>query len=130
MTVRPRLLLAVAAGGAAGAVLRHLAGEAAPDGTGFPWTTFAVNVAGSALLAALSLLRPVRRSATWAAGLGPGLLGGFTTLSATSEQARRLLADGDAVLAGGTCSARSAPASSPSPSSGRSLPPPTREEAR
>lgn len=99
MTARPRLLLAVAAGGAVGAVLRHLAGEAAPDGAGFPWTTFGVNLAGSALLAALGLLPLVRRSATWAAALGPGLLGGFTTFSTTSDQGRELLADGDLVLA-------------------------------
>lgn len=100
MTPAPRLLLAVAAGGAAGAVLRHLAGEAVPDGSGFPWTTFAVNVVGSALLAGLELLPLARRSATWAAALGPGVLGGFTTFSATSEQGRALLADGEAVLAG------------------------------
>ena len=95
----PRLLLAVAAGGAAGAVLRYAAGEVAPDGTGFPWTTFAVNVVGCALLAGLELLPLARRSATWAAALGPGVLGGFTTLSATSERGRALLDDGDAALA-------------------------------
>lgn len=97
--IPPRLLLAVAAGGAVGAVLRHLAGDAVPDGDGFPGTTFAVNVLGAALLAALPLLPRVRRSRTWAAGLGPGLLGGFTTLSATSEQGRALLAGGHEVLA-------------------------------
>lgn len=97
----PRLLLAVAAGGAAGAVLRYLCGEVAPDGGGFPWVTFAVNVVGCALLAGLELLPLARRSATWAAALGPGVLGGFTTFSATSEQGRALLADGDTVLAGG-----------------------------
>lgn len=97
----PRLLLVVAAGGAAGAVLRFLLGEAAPDGAGFPWTTFAINVAGCALLAGLELLPLARTSETWAAGIGPGLLGGFTTFSATSEQGRSLLADGDTLLAGG-----------------------------
>ena len=96
-----RLLLAVAAGGAAGAVLRFLLGEAAPDGNGFPWTTFAVNVVGCALLAGLGLLPLARTSEVWAAGTGPGLLGGFTTFSATSEQGRALLAAGDTALAGG-----------------------------
>ena len=96
-----RLLLAVAAGGAAGAVLRYLLGEAAPDGAGFPWTTFAINVVGCALLAGLELLPLARRSETWAAAIGPGVLGGFTTFSATSEQGRSLLAAGDTVLAGG-----------------------------
>ena len=96
-----RLLLAVAVGGAVGAVLRFLLGEAAPDGAGVPWTTFAINVVGCALLAGLDLLPLARRSQTWAAGIGPGLLGGFTTLSATSEQGRSLLAAGDTLLAGG-----------------------------
>ena len=95
------LLVAVAVGGAAGAVLRFLLGEVAPDGAGFPWTTFAINVVGCALLAGLNLLPVARRSETWAAAIGPGLLGGFTTLSATSEQGRSLLVAGEPVLAGG-----------------------------
>ncbi len=101
VTLPPRVLLAVATGGAVGAALRYLCGEVAPDGAGFPWTTFAINVVGCALLAGLGLLPPARRSATWAAALGPGVLGGFTTLSATSEQGRSLLAAGDSVLAAG-----------------------------
>ena len=99
MTPGPRHFLAVAAGGAAGAVLRYAALQAQPDGAGFPWTTFAVNVLGSALLAGLLLVPLARRSPVVAAGLGPGVLGGFTTFSATSEQARALLADGRAGLA-------------------------------
>ncbi|MFC7501213.1 fluoride efflux transporter FluC [Nocardioides sp. CPCC 206347] len=99
MSPSPRLLLAVAAGGAAGSLLRFGAGEMAADGAGFPWTTFAINVVGSTLLAGLLLLPLARRSAAWAAGLGPGVLGGFTTFSATSEQGRALLADGRTGLA-------------------------------
>ena len=95
----PRLLLAVGAGGAVGATLRYLLGEAVPDGSGFPWTTFAINVIGCSLLAGLELLPLARESAAWAAGLGPGVLGGFTTFSATSEQGRALLADDRPVLA-------------------------------
>lgn len=99
MTPAPRLLLAVAVGGGAGGLLRYAAGEAVADGTGFPWTTFTINVVGSTLLAALLLLPLVRRSPAWAAALGPGVLGGFTTFSATSEQGRALLADGRTGLA-------------------------------
>jgi CrcB protein len=99
VTPAPRLLLAVAAGGAVGAVLRWLAGELVTDGSGFPWTTFAINVGGCSLLAGLELLPLARGSSTWAAGLGPGVLGGFTTFSATSEQGRALLADGRTGLA-------------------------------
>jgi fluoride exporter len=86
--------LAVAVGGAVGAVLRWFLGDVLPDGSGFPWTTFAINVSGSLVLAALPLIAAVRRSHVLAVGLGPGLLGGFTTLSAYSEQTRALLSDG------------------------------------
>lgn len=100
MSLGPRHVLAVAAGGGCGAVARYAATHAQPDGAGFPWTTFAINVIGSALLAGLLLLPIARRSSVWAAALGPGVLGGFTTFSATSEHARALLADGRAGLAG------------------------------
>jgi fluoride exporter len=75
-------------------VLRWLLGQAAPDGTGFPWTTFSINVSGSLVLALLPALPAVRRRAGLAVALGPGLCGGFTTLSACSEQTRALLASG------------------------------------
>ena len=83
-----------------GSLLRWACGELVADGSGFPWTTFTINVVGCALLAGLELLPLARRSATWAAALGPGALGGFTTLSAASEQARGLLDEGRTALAG------------------------------
>ena len=86
-------LLGVAVGGALGAVLRWWLGELVPSGAGFPWATFAVNVSGSAALAALPAVAAVRRRPALAAALGPGLLGGYTTLSAYSEEVRALLAD-------------------------------------
>ena len=95
----PRLLLAAAVGGSVGALLRYWLGELVPDGSGFPWTTFVINVVGSFLLALLPAIALVRRRREVAVALGPGLLGGFTTLSAYAEQGRGLLADGDAVLA-------------------------------
>ena len=91
--------LAVALGGALGAVLRWTLGDVVPDGTGFPWTTFAINVTGSLALAWLPALGAVRRRQVLAVGLGPGLLGGYTTLSAYSEQTRVLLADGHVATA-------------------------------
>jgi CrcB protein len=93
------VLAAVAVGGAVGALLRFALGSWVPDGQGIPWTTFAINLSGSAALAALAGVRLVRASAAWAAALGPGLLGGFTTMSAASEQTRSLLDRGDPVLA-------------------------------
>jgi fluoride exporter len=88
-----RLTGAVAAGGAAGALARHGVDVLAPAGAAFPWPTLLVNVLGAFALALLPALAVVRRSPAWAAALGPGLLGGFTTMSTYAEQSRRLLAD-------------------------------------
>ena len=99
MTPSPRLLAAVAVGGAIGALLRFALTSWVPDGDGIPWTTFAINLVGSAALAGIAGLRLIRASAAWAAALGPGLLGGFTTMSATSEQTRSLLDRSDPLLA-------------------------------
>ncbi|MCW2843209.1 MAG: hypothetical protein JWN22_1125, partial [Nocardioides sp.] len=96
----PRLIAAVAVGGACGALLRWWLGELAPEGSGFPWTTFAINVSGAFALAALPALAAVRRSRMLTVGLGTGVLGGYTTLSTYSEQARSLLDDGHAAIAG------------------------------
>ena len=91
--------LAVALGGALGAMLRWALGDAVPDGAGFPWTTFVINVSGSLVLAWLPAFDVVRRRQVLAAALGPGLLGGYTTLSTYSEQTRTLLADGQTTTA-------------------------------
>lgn len=95
-----RPITVVAVGGALGAVLRWTLGEWLPDGAGFPWTTFAINVSGSFLLALLPALDVVRRQPLLPLFLGTGMLGGFTTLSTYAEQARVLLVDGDQLLAG------------------------------
>lgn len=67
-------LLAVALGGAAGALARFLTGVAVPPGS-WPRATFVVNVTGSFALGWLT------GRGTVPAGVGAGLLGGFTTLS-------------------------------------------------
>lgn len=101
MRPAPRLVAAVAVGGAAGALARWGIGEAFPaEPDAFPWATFAINVVGSFLLALLPAFAVVRRRPALAVGLGPGLLGGFTTLSAYSEQARALLDAGRTGAAG------------------------------
>lgn len=94
------MLAAVAAGGAVGAVARWGVAEMSPTSTGFPWTTFAINVFGCFLLAALPALAVVRRHRLVALLLGPGVLGGFTTLSAYAEEGRSLLADGRVAATG------------------------------
>lgn len=95
----PRSLGAVGVGGALGAVLRWWLGEILPDGGGFPWTTFAINVFGSFALALLPAFAAVRARPLLVLALGPGLTGGFTTLSGYAEGGRALLAAGDGPLA-------------------------------
>lgn len=80
-----RAWAAVAAGGLLGTELRYAAGQIFPEAAGaVPWTTLVINVAGSFTLAALTTLWIARPgTAFWLrAGLGPGLLGSFTTFSA------------------------------------------------
>lgn len=98
---RGSALGAVAIGGAAGALLRYGLGTAFPDRTGaFPWTILAVNVVGCFLLALLPGLAAVRRRPLLTPLLGPGVLGGFTTLSTYAEQTRALVAEGHDLVAG------------------------------
>jgi CrcB protein len=92
-------VLVTAIGGAAGAVLRWaLTGlsPAAPDE--FPWTTFGINIAGSALLAALAVAPGIRARPWLAVLLGTGVLGGFTTMSAASAETFALLDHGEVAL--------------------------------
>lgn len=96
------VLLAIAAGGAVGALGRHGLSIAfpAPAG-GVPWATFVVNVAGCLLVGVLMVLV----TEVWVAhrlvrpGLGVGVLGGFTTFSAYVVDIQRLLDHGAAVTA-------------------------------
>ncbi len=91
--------LGVALGGALGAVLRWWLGDLTPGVDGFPWTTFGINVTGCFALACLPALDAVRQRPALAAALGPGLLGGYTTMSAYAEETRVLLADDRLALA-------------------------------
>ncbi|MCR4267633.1 fluoride efflux transporter CrcB [Nitratireductor sp. ZSWI3] len=97
--------LIVAAGGALGAGLRHLAGLAAMRlmGTGFPWGTLTVNLVGSLIMGAFVewLARRVGTSPELRLFLATGLLGGFTTFSAFSLDVVALWERGDGALAAG-----------------------------
>jgi CrcB protein len=93
-----------AVGGALGAVARWGLEAAFPGGDGgFPWTTFLINVIGSALLAALPLLPAARRHAWVGLMLGTGVLGGFTTMSTTSVETFTLLDQHQLALATAYC---------------------------
>ena len=96
--------LAIAAGGAVGGLLRRSVNVLVPaaDG-GFPWATFAENVAGCLLLAVLlvyvSEVWPPRRYVR--PFLGIGVLGSFTTFSTFTNETRALVDAGQAPLAFG-----------------------------
>ena len=87
-------VLQVAAGGAAGAVLRYavVSQSARLLGTGFPFGTLAVNVLGSFLMGVAVILLANR------VAIAPlftvGLLGGFTTFSAFSLDVVNLVRNG------------------------------------
>lgn len=87
----------IALGGAVGAVARALVvtGAARAFGPGFPWGVAMVNVAGSfAMGVAAAILTARAGDPRLGAFLMPGLLGGFTTFSAFSLDAARLVEDG------------------------------------
>jgi CrcB protein len=79
------LVGAVALGGFTGTLLRYGLGRAVPE-AGFPWTTLGINVAGSLVLGLLTGWWAGRPGfpAWLRSGLGPGLLGSFTTFSAVA----------------------------------------------
>lgn len=83
-----KLFLAVAAGGAAGAIARYgvylVTGRLL--GHGFPWATLFVNVAGSFILGALIEVMALRWSVSpeVRAFLVVGVMGAFTTFSTFS----------------------------------------------
>jgi CrcB protein len=94
-----RALAVVAVGGLLGSLARFGLTTWFEIGTGFPWTVFAINVVGSAVLAGLPALGAVRRSPLLGVFLGTGVLGGFTTMSAASAETVVLFERSDQVTA-------------------------------
>lgn len=91
------IVLAVLAGGMMGAPARYLVDRAIQvrRDTVFPWGTFAVNLAGSAVIGfLLGAQRHLGLSPFLFALLGTGLCGGLTTFSTFSYETLRLLEDG------------------------------------
>jgi len=90
--------MAIAAGGATGAVLRFwVSGQVHVWlGRGFPYGTLMVNVFGSLLMGLFSVLLIERLSLgpEWRAAILIGLLGGFTTFSSFSIETLNLIAAG------------------------------------
>jgi CrcB protein len=91
------VLASVALGGVVGAIARYEVALRWPTpAAGFPWTTLAINLLGSALLPIVVVLA----SEVWTRrrllrpALGTGVLGGFTTFSTFAVDQQRLLDHG------------------------------------
>jgi len=98
-----QMTLAIAAGGAAGALLRYWmsTGVHLLAGRAFPYGTLAVNVSGSLLMGLLYVLFIERMDVDplWRGALLIGLLGAFTTFSTFSIETLNLLENGEPVKA-------------------------------
>ncbi|MDJ0685347.1 MAG: fluoride efflux transporter CrcB [Alphaproteobacteria bacterium] len=98
-----KLILAIALGGALGAVGRHLAAHRLNEwiGGGFPVGIMACNIVGSFLMGALVELAALTwsPSAEMRAFLTVGVLGAFTTFSTFSLETVLLIQRGEAVKA-------------------------------
>jgi CrcB protein len=93
--LRPKILLAIAVGGALGGAARYLIEQALPTARdAFPWATFAINVSGSLALAVLlvfvlEIWPPTRYVRPFAA---IGFLGAYTTFSTWMVETTELVA--------------------------------------
>lgn len=100
-----KLVLAIAAGGAIGALGRYFVGYYALRllGSSFPFGTLIVNIFGSFLVGVLIALISLRGvvNEELRVFLTVGVLGGFTTFSAFSHDFYYLIERGDILIAGG-----------------------------
>ncbi|MFY9783546.1 MAG: CrcB family protein [Acidimicrobiales bacterium] len=98
------IVVALSCGGALGAVARYWVTLALPTSAGhFPWSTFTINVTGSAILGFLLILliEQFPRGRLARPFIGSGILGAYTTFS-TLEVDTLLLFRDNAVLTGVT----------------------------
>jgi len=100
-----KIVLAIALGGATGAVLRHLTAQFVQQTMpgDFPWGILAVNIIGCAIMGALveSFALAWSPSAAMRAFLTVGMLGALTTFSAFSVDVVLMIERGAWAIAGG-----------------------------
>ena len=97
-----KFYILVMAGGAVGAALRFQLARLLPvSAGGWPWPTFAANVAGGLAMGVLGAwaLRQGDSGEPMRLLLGVGLLGGFTTFSAFSLEMAMMFERGQTMLA-------------------------------
>jgi CrcB protein len=101
----PRTLLAIYAGGVAGALIRVGLAQAASAGPGeWPWATFAVNMAGALLLGYFfALLRDHSEESLAHPFLGTGICGTLTTFSTLQLELFEMVDRGHISLAATYC---------------------------
>jgi CrcB protein len=100
--LRPDIMATVFVGGCVGGLVRYLAStDWLPQSGLFPWSTFAVNIAGAFVLAVLVVVvTDVHHAPTYLRPLiGTGFCGALTTFSAVVVSADRLLAHHHAGMA-------------------------------
>jgi len=100
----PSAIAMVFAGGSLGVLARASLDRFFPAGTGFPTTTFVINLVGAFALAVLIETLALRGAdvghrRALRLTLGTGVLGGFTTYSALAVQTDALLRTGHAATA-------------------------------
>lgn len=96
-------IIAVAVGGALGAVGRYLLGNAVSKtiGSALPWGTFLINLSGCFAMGLLMTVIVEREllPVAWRLFLCVGLLGGFTTFSSFGYESLMLLLEGNLAAA-------------------------------
>ena len=97
----PRAWIAVFLGGAIGGLFRGALSDWHPAGSGWPWTTFVVNLAGAALLTVVAARPPHHGRATGYVRpfLGTGFCGGLTTFATLQVEVVHLMDIGRGALA-------------------------------